>query len=448
MATKTLTTRIIIRNDTAENWTASNPTLLKGEIGQEIDTGKYKLGNGIDDWNLLPYFVNLGINDKTSLDKLIKMLNEDSFGKVNDVMVNNNSVLGEDKVAKIVIGDLTISEETQQIVSHETFTNNIVLHKVAKTGSYNDLLNKLNIIDSLDSTSTTEPVSANQAHVLKQMIQALPTAKSYTNIQSMITALNSYSNTELNVGVSLYLQQLGVPDFWVYSKEETNVPYTYTDDSAFINAIQTTGAVQVGYYKVSALESAKVNLDDYYTKQEIDDLLENIDLTGYARSEDLENVINNTTQISGPIDAPYGEENDTRYTSLRFGGADTNSKKWSIVIGANTKGGQLSVGLGNSVNASANGDVAVGSEAGRSEVYPSGTTNNGVAIGANAKIQGSGTIQLGTGTNTEAGSFQVKNYKLLDSNGYIPNERLNENVLVSDDTLILDGGSSVINSEA
>ena len=35
MATKTLSTRIVMRNDTAENWTTKNPVLLKGEFGVE-----------------------------------------------------------------------------------------------------------------------------------------------------------------------------------------------------------------------------------------------------------------------------------------------------------------------------------------------------------------------------------------------------------------------------
>lgn len=47
--------RIQLRNDMAENWTAHNPVLLKGEMGVEIDTGKTKIGNGIDDWKTLKY---------------------------------------------------------------------------------------------------------------------------------------------------------------------------------------------------------------------------------------------------------------------------------------------------------------------------------------------------------------------------------------------------------
>lgn len=51
----TLNIRIQLRNDTAENWNAQNPILLKGEMGVEIDTGKTKIGNGTDDWKTLKY---------------------------------------------------------------------------------------------------------------------------------------------------------------------------------------------------------------------------------------------------------------------------------------------------------------------------------------------------------------------------------------------------------
>lgn len=47
--------RILIRRDTAANWTAANPTLASGELGGETDTGKLKLGNGSTAWNSLAY---------------------------------------------------------------------------------------------------------------------------------------------------------------------------------------------------------------------------------------------------------------------------------------------------------------------------------------------------------------------------------------------------------
>lgn len=55
MATKTLKTKIIMRNDTAENWRIKNPILDKGEIGVESDTHKFKIGDNAIAWNDLGY---------------------------------------------------------------------------------------------------------------------------------------------------------------------------------------------------------------------------------------------------------------------------------------------------------------------------------------------------------------------------------------------------------
>lgn len=55
MAQRRLNTTIILRNDTAANWQSTNPTLLKGEVGIEINTGKMKVGDGVSGWNSLSY---------------------------------------------------------------------------------------------------------------------------------------------------------------------------------------------------------------------------------------------------------------------------------------------------------------------------------------------------------------------------------------------------------
>lgn len=47
--------KIQIRRGTAAQWTESNPLLAQGELGAELDTGKFKMGNGEDSWNSLPY---------------------------------------------------------------------------------------------------------------------------------------------------------------------------------------------------------------------------------------------------------------------------------------------------------------------------------------------------------------------------------------------------------
>lgn len=47
--------QIQYRRGTAAQWTSVNPILAQGEPGYEYDTGKFKVGNGVDTWNVLPY---------------------------------------------------------------------------------------------------------------------------------------------------------------------------------------------------------------------------------------------------------------------------------------------------------------------------------------------------------------------------------------------------------
>lgn len=80
MADRTLNIRIQLRNDTAENWTNANPVLLKGEMGVESDTGKTKIGNGIDHWKTLKYS---GVDEDT-----IKGIIDNNRNAFTDVIPN------------------------------------------------------------------------------------------------------------------------------------------------------------------------------------------------------------------------------------------------------------------------------------------------------------------------------------------------------------------------
>lgn len=42
---------------TAARWTELNPILGAGEPGVELDTGKFKMGDGMNPWNDLEYFL-------------------------------------------------------------------------------------------------------------------------------------------------------------------------------------------------------------------------------------------------------------------------------------------------------------------------------------------------------------------------------------------------------
>lgn len=51
---------ILMRRGQDTEWTAANPTLYNGEMGYELNTGKFKIGDGLTRWTSLPYAAQKG----------------------------------------------------------------------------------------------------------------------------------------------------------------------------------------------------------------------------------------------------------------------------------------------------------------------------------------------------------------------------------------------------
>lgn len=332
MATKVLNTKIIIRNDTAVNFVNENPTLLKGEIALELDTKKYKIGNGISNYVDLPYYNHLDDGKNNKINQLIRMLDDEAFGSVSDIKVNGSSVLNTStKVASITIASISYEEDTQSVVSDKLTNNNITLHRIAKTGSWNDLLNKPNIVNSLDSASASDLLSANQGRVLKSMIQAIPQATSYKNTANLIAELNSSTGSEFVVGHNLYILELGVPDFWI--SEVSNTPKQFTGTSQdLVNSIKLSGSVQIGYYKISMLETEKVELSQYVTTTQLNEAISALgidslktkvaDVVGVVGNDskglvkDVNDLKRDVSSVTERVDGLYNDDTIIRTTDF------------------------------------------------------------------------------------------------------------------------------------
>ena len=128
---------------------------------------------------------------------------------------------------------------------------------------HQDISGKQNITDNtLTTTNKTVPTAINEVNsIAKGANQAL----SYSNYQSMVTAFNSLDDDVYNVGQNVMIVTLEVPDLWISGIESTSSTYTYTTDAAIISALETNGYIQVGYYKLSMLETQKVDLTNYVT---------------------------------------------------------------------------------------------------------------------------------------------------------------------------------------
>lgn len=126
---------------------------------------------------------------------------------------------------------------------------------------HQDISGKQDITDNtLTTNNKTVPTAINEVNsIAKGANQAL----SYSNYQAMISVFNNLSATTYNVGQNVMIVTLEVPDLWISGIDSSSTQYTYTNDSAFTTELATNGYVQVGYYKLSALETQKVDLTNY-----------------------------------------------------------------------------------------------------------------------------------------------------------------------------------------
>lgn len=93
-----LKTKIVLRNDTAANLAARNPVLLKGEMCIEIDTNKFKFGDGVTAYNSLPYAVDITLDaehvfmtDNLVATKAIGVYTPDATGSVTISYLNDDN---------------------------------------------------------------------------------------------------------------------------------------------------------------------------------------------------------------------------------------------------------------------------------------------------------------------------------------------------------------------
>jgi hypothetical protein len=50
--------QIQLRRGTASQWSSANPVIAEGELCIELDTKKFKVGDGVNHWNDIPYTEN------------------------------------------------------------------------------------------------------------------------------------------------------------------------------------------------------------------------------------------------------------------------------------------------------------------------------------------------------------------------------------------------------
>ena len=156
-----------IRRDSATNWTSTNPTLSQGEMGYELNTGKLKIGNGIEAWVDLDYFddQNGSYNDLRDLPFSDPPHVSDIADAASEAYVNNaitalkagaSSALDTlNELATALGNDANFSATMTTQLGLKA--NSADLSTVATTGVYADLLNKPVLFDGAYNSLTGKP---------------------------------------------------------------------------------------------------------------------------------------------------------------------------------------------------------------------------------------------------------------------------------------------------
>lgn len=92
MANTTLKVRNRIATKTSAEWETENPILLKGEIGYDSTSKRYKIGDGVNNWNKLQYEIDTGV-----------------LSSGQQLVVNGNGILGDNTNFSQLVYDPTMS---------------------------------------------------------------------------------------------------------------------------------------------------------------------------------------------------------------------------------------------------------------------------------------------------------------------------------------------------
>lgn len=168
--------------------------------------------------------------------------------------------------------DKPISTATQQAIdevksSVSTTQNNLDDYKLVVNNKFeeqkSDVDGRLLVINNTISQNKTATDSAIQR--IEEVLEGKEQAVAFTNYQAVVNDFNNAATNKYNVGQSIYVQSVNVPDLWVYSVENTHVDFAYVGDEDIIESLETTGTVQFGYYKLAMMETKTASVANAVT---------------------------------------------------------------------------------------------------------------------------------------------------------------------------------------
>lgn len=120
-----------------------------------------------------------------------------------------------------------------------------------------------NTITTTYATKTELATVDATAQSAKSIAEGRSRGVAFADYTSLVENLNAADKSTYRVGDNLFIQAKEVPDLWVYAVEEISSPYTFESDDVFVEALQNAGFIQIGHFKMAAMETTKVDLSGY-----------------------------------------------------------------------------------------------------------------------------------------------------------------------------------------
>lgn len=184
--------RVTTRQDTAANWAAKNPILMRGEHALTIDSNGTiigeKYGDGLKAWSDLPYKSSGGSGGASSFDELTGTLKESQLPPATITKIDNLTTSIEDTLTAVAQTNTTLAAVDTKLdnLQVETVTTMVESVQTAATTAETKSTQALDTVAVLDTKITT--LETDVADAVTKATQALEQSKS-SGVDGMTASL-------------------------------------------------------------------------------------------------------------------------------------------------------------------------------------------------------------------------------------------------------------------
>ena len=312
--------RIQLRRDSSENWTINNPILLSGEIGIEVDTLKFKIGNG-SRWNSIHSYAfkpgeahglaTLGSTGKLTVTQLPDQVSITAdIAQAISVMTTSNIQEGSNKY---------FTEQRAINANADIIANAIINEANARN---------LQILNSkADTLSDAADDATSKANAAEE--SAYERATLYTDSQDILTIESAvalaadYTDSEIN---SVYIRGTDYSDLKKSEAiaDSVSTASSYTDSEIIKESNNRNTAITSAINAITTSDIEEGS-NKYFTEQRAKDAL----------AGDLAALANGSLTLSSLTTDSLAEGEENLYFTNSRAIAATNNKFIDTIISVN-----------------------------------------------------------------------------------------------------------------